>query len=715
MATSEPFLSVSWHLVASLRLRLQTHVEIARHRAYGRIFYVVRNPATGRTYKFSPSVYRLLGLFDGRTVAEAWSVVADQLDEDAPTQDQTIQLLAQLHEADLIQGDSIPDAVELIERRRRMRRRLWMQSFANPLAIRLRLWDPDNFLQRTLPWVRPLTGPFGLLLWVSAVVPALVLAGEHWTELTGGLVDRLLATKNLLLVALIFPVVKALHELGHGYAVKAGGGEVHEMGLMFLVLMPVPYVDATAANTFRSKWRRVGVGAAGILVETFLAAVMMLVWVQVEPGMVRAVAFNTMLIAGISTVLLNGNPLLRFDGYFILCDLISMPNLAIRAAGYWGWLIQRYAFGQRAAPPAATKTECILMLLYAPSSAVYRVVITLTIALLIARRFLLIGVLMAIWGVAVTLVWPLCRWILHVIASPALAHVRGRAFGMTIGFAAAFIGLIGFVPIPVHTVAEGVIWIPETSLVRAGSDGFVRELLVQPGEVVVAGTLLLTTNDPDLTSEVRVDRARVAVIEARLLIERVTDSVQVGISRRELDLERSRLAQALERAAALELRSPVSGTFLIPRAEDQPGQYHRRGELIGYVASAGATVARVVVRQEDVGLVRQRLRGVEVRLADDLAQVWPATLVREVPAASHEFPSPALMMEGGGSEPADMRDPRHAKALSRLFQFDIALPPEAARAAWGGRVWVRFYHGTEPLAAQWWRRLRQLLLSRFDA
>ncbi len=715
MATTEPFLSASWHLVAGLRPRLQPHVEISRHRAYGRVSYIVRNPATGRTYRFSPGVYRLLGLFDGRTVAEAWSTVADQLDEDAPTQDQTIQLLSQLHEADLIQGDSVPDAVELTERRKRMRRRLWAQSFANPLAVRLRLWNPDNFLQRTLPWVRPLTGPFGLLLWAAVVLPALVLAGEHWTELTGGLVDRLLATRNLLLLALIFPVVKGLHELGHGYAVKAGGGEVHEMGLMFLVLVPVPYVDATAANTFRSKWRRVGVSAAGILVETFLAAIMMLVWVQVEPGMVRAVAFNTMLIAGISTVLLNGNPLLRFDGYFILCDLISMPNLAIRAVGYWGWLIRRYAFGQRANPPVATRAERIVMLLYAPASAAYRVVITLTIALLIARRFLIVGVLMAIWGVAVTLLWPVCRWILHVIASPALAKVRGRAVGVSVGFVAAMVGLIGFVPMPVHTVAEGVIWVPETSLVRAGSDGFVRELLVQPGQAVTAGTLLLTTSDPDLTAEVQMDRARVAVIEARLLMERVSDPVQVGISRRELDLERSRLSQALERAAALEIRSPVSGTFLIPRAEDQPGQYHRRGELIGYIASPGVTVARVVVRQEDVGLVRQRLRGVEVRLADDLARVWPAALMREVPAASHEFPSPALMTEGGGSEPADTRDPRHAKALSRLFQFDIALPAGAARAAWGGHVWARFDHGTEPLATQWWRRLRQLLLSRFDA
>ena len=105
-------------------------------------------------------------------------------------------------------------------------------------------------------------------------------------------------------------MLKALHELGHGYAVKAFGGAVHELGVMFLVFAPVPYVDASAASEFRSKWRRALVGAAGMIVEVFIAALALYVWLAVEEGFVRALAYNVMLIAGISTVLFNGNPLL---------------------------------------------------------------------------------------------------------------------------------------------------------------------------------------------------------------------------------------------------------------------------------------------------------------------------------------------------------------------------------------------------------------------
>ena len=169
----------------------------------------------------------------------------------------------------------------------------------------------------------------------------MVLAGVHWPELSENLADRVLAVENLLVMWLCFPVVKFLHELGHAYAVKNGGGEVHEMGIMLLVFTPVPYVDASAASGFRSKWRRALVGAAGMLTEILIAAVFIVVWVAAEPGWLRAIAFNVGLSAGVSTVIFNANPLLRFDGYYILSDLIEVPNLGARGNQYWRYLLER--------------------------------------------------------------------------------------------------------------------------------------------------------------------------------------------------------------------------------------------------------------------------------------------------------------------------------------------------------------------------------------
>ena len=136
-----------------------------------------------------------------------------------------------------------------------------------------------------------------------------------------------------------------LAEFRWKHAGEKHGGEVHEMGIMLLVLAPIPYVDASAAGAFRNKWRRALVGAAGMLVELFLAAIAMAAWVMVEPGLVRSVAFNVLFVAGASTLLFNGNPLLRYDGYYVLADLIEIANLGNRSNQYWQWLAKRYLFG----------------------------------------------------------------------------------------------------------------------------------------------------------------------------------------------------------------------------------------------------------------------------------------------------------------------------------------------------------------------------------
>ncbi len=161
------------------------------------------------------------------------------------------------------------------------------------------------------------------------MLTGVVLAVLHWPELTSDVTDRVLATENVALIMCVYPIVKSLHELGHAYATKVWGGEVHEVGVMLLVFIPVLYVDASASAAFRQKHRRIVVGAAGIMVEMALAAIALIVWIYAAPGLGRTVAFNVILIGGVSTLLFNGNPLLRFDGYYIFSDLIEIPNLAI--------------------------------------------------------------------------------------------------------------------------------------------------------------------------------------------------------------------------------------------------------------------------------------------------------------------------------------------------------------------------------------------------
>ena len=544
----------------------------------------------------------------------------------------------------------------------------------------------------------------------------MLLAAQHWQELSASASDRILAADNILLLALTYLVLKVLHEFGHGFAVKAFGGAVHEFGVMFLVFAPVPYVDASAASEFRSKWRRALVGAAGMMVEVFFAALSLFVWLAVEPGLVRAIAFDAMVVAGVSTVVFNGNPLLRYDGYYILADLLEIPNLAQRGTRYWGYLVDRYVFRTDGSKDfVATDGERIWLLLYAPASFIYRQVVMLTIAIFIASEYLAVGVAIAIWSLFTTVVLPIGKALWQVLASPRFHRNRTRAVTTTFGLILAMSTLMFLIPAPLYTTTEGVVWLPESAVVRAGTGGFVRALLVEPGKVVTTGEALVESEEVTLKAELEILRARVAELEARLATERFTDRVKAEITTTEIGHARAELANAASRAERLVARSRGEGTFAVMKPQDLPGRFLREGQEIGYVLPPGSRIVRATVRQDDIDLVRHRLRNTSVKLAERLDETLPARIIREVPAGRDDLPSKALGGQGGGALSVDPGDPHGTKTLQRVFQVDIELPSDvAAAAAFGSRAYVRFDHEWEPAGRQIWRRLRQLLLSRLQ-
>ena len=707
--------SQSWHSAAPLRPRLLPHARIFPHTYRGKRWFVLQDTTGARYHRLSPGAHALVSRMDGeRSVQQLWDQASLAGNDDIPTQDEVVELLMQLHSNDLLHCDVTPDAAELFERYAKRRRQKWQQWLTNPMSLRIPLVNPDRFLARwsqRLAWVLSWRGA---ALWLITVLPALVLAGIHWQELTGNLSDRVLASGNLVILVLVFPFVKTLHELGHGFATRIWGGTVHEMGLMFLVFTPSPYVDASAASTFRSKHRRALVGAAGMLVEMFVAALAMYLWVMVEPGAVRAVAFNVMLIAGVSTLVVNGNPLLRYDGYYILSDLIEMPNLGQRGTRYLTYLSDRYLFGARTLEPSEeSSSERRWLFGYTIASWCYKVFVTISVILFVANAWFVFGVLLALWSAFGLLIMPLWKAARHLLDSPTLHQRRARAIKLTLGTLALLALVLSAVPAPLHTHAEGVVWLPEQAIVRAGVNGYVQRLLVAPGTAVKLGTPVMQLTDPALGTELAVALAKVAEAEARYQRVEFSEPVQAGLARQQLEHERSAGARIAERYARLTVVSRSAGVLTVPNGADLPGQYVKHGELLGYTLAPRALVVRVAVTQENIGLMRQGVRSVQVRFADAIGQLHRVSVVREVPGGLGELPTAALGPSGGGVIAVDPNDTKGLKTLERVFYLDLELPPEAAPATFGGRVFVRFEHAPEPLLSQWYRRLRQLFLSQF--
>jgi len=712
--SNDPY-SASWYRVAELRPRLRGHVRIHRHFYRGERWYVLEDRVSRRMHRFNAVAYYGIGLMDGRRTLQAiWESALERYGDDAPTQDETIRLLGQLHGADVLQADVTPDVAEMLRRAKRATKSTWRQNLLSPLAVRIPLFDPERLLERWLAWYRPLFGWAGALVWLLVVGSALLTAAQHWQELSRDFTDRVLAPQNLLLMYLTFPLLKLCHEFGHACATRAWGGEVHEMGVMFLVLMPIPYVDASAASSFPQARRRAVVGAAGMMVEVFLASIALFLWLEAQPGIARAVLYNVMLIAGVSTVFFNANPLLRYDGYYILCDLLQMPNLRNRANEYLGYLVNAKLFGLHAPAPEASSAEKFWFVLFAVASFAYRTFIMLAIAIFIASRYMLVGVLLALWAIFTSFVLPLAKGLGYVLLHGRVRPKRTRAVAVTAALAGGVALLLFAVPLPLWVNAEGVIGVPEEARVRAGADGFVRQVLLEPGRIASRGTALVVAEDFELESQIRVLEARLRMLEVRAHAELQEDRVRWLVTREEIAAARAELDHARERYAGLTARSAVSGEFVLAAATDLPTRYLRKGQDIGYVVPAGMTTARVLVSQDDIDLVRQRAAHVRVKLAGRLYDTYEAKIRREVPAASDRVANIAMSSAGGGAAPLDPQasQQQQGKTIGTWFEYELELPTTRAFVL-GEHVYARFELGAEPLGWRAYRALRQLFLRRF--
>ena len=708
--------SSSWFRIAPLRPRWRSHVQVHRHRYRGAVWYVVEDRISAKFHRFDPAAYRVVSQLDGRhTLQQIWDALAAEQREDGPSQQDIVQLIGQLNAADLIVTEASVDVAELFERQGKQQRQKLKSRFANPLSLRFPLLDPDRFLTLLHQWLGAVPRWLVWALWLAVVAPAALQVPVHWAELTGNFGERLLAADNLALLAVAFMAMKVFHELAHGWALKARGAEVHEMGVMLLLFYPVPYVDASNASALVRKSDRIVIGAAGMVIEIWLAALAFFVWTVVEPGLLRSLLYNLLVVGSVSTVIFNANPLLRYDGYYMLADAIEVPNLGQRANGWWLHLLRRHGFGISAArAPQATTAERRWFIAYAPTALAYRLFVTLSIAWIVGQQYFFVGVLMGAWAIASGIAWPLARGYARLAADPQATSRAGRVAAVALGGPMLVLALLFVLPLPHHTRTHGVVSLPERAVLRAGTDGFVQTLQAQPGQQLAPGDLVLHSTAPQLQADRNVQAAKVAEMQARLDAVWGLSPTKAGQMQGELAREQTALQRLDLELQRLDLRAQVAGQLLIDQPRDLPGRHLRQGDPVGYVVGQVVPLLRVVVPQHEVDTVRNGTRAISVRLPQAFSTELTGRLVRAVPKGGRSLPSATLGRSGGGDISVDPRERGGAQALETVFEFEVELPGQEALRHLGSRAFVAFEHAPEPLGWRLWRLLRRQLLSVFQ-
>jgi putative peptide zinc metalloprotease protein len=708
-----PSPSRHWQKVADLHPQLQPHVDIYPQDYRGERWYILRDASNGRHLRFNAAAYQFIGRLDGvRSVRQIWEQLAALETAPALEQDDIVLILTQLFSLHALKSGLPVDALDFFKRYQHERHLRYRRAAMNPLSIRLPLFDPDRLLTRLLPLLRPLFSRTAVLIWLLVVGLAALLTLANLNALQAAISPAILAPGNLLLMLLMYIFIKTLHEFAHAITVKYWGGEVHEMGITLLLLAPIPHVDASAAWGFRNKYKRALVGAAGILAEIFIAALALLVWLTVEPGLVQDMALNALIIGGVSTLVFNANPLLRFDGYHVLQDLLEIPNLYSRSSAYYLYLIKRYLMGiQEARSPITAQGEHPWLLFYGLAALIYRLILLVVIVLFLTDKYLFIGLALGLWAAGTQLLMPLIRGMRFLATHPQLTGKRYRAsFVFTYGILGIAATLLLY-PVSLTTSAEGVVWVPDQAQVFAGTDGFISEVLVEPGSPVAAGTLLIRLTAPDLETRIQVQKARYRALEIRWGADQLKQQVQSDITAEEMAQVKAELDWLQAQQDELLIYSQESGTFVVPDETRLQGRYVRKGEQIGFVINPEGLIVRAVVPQSSIGLVRRQVETTRVRLAERLDETLTVDILREVPAGITHLPSRALGTAGGGDIAVE-RDESGTTAAEEVFQFMLSLPPDLNIAGIGERVYIRFDHGPEPLAKQWSRHARQLLLGK---
>ena len=733
MLQQRPTFSESWYRVASLKPRLRAGAQISRTYYRGERWYVMRDPAGNQFHRLSDAAYCFVGLLDGRrTIAEAWDLVGGHLDDDAPTQPEVIQILSQLYAANLLETDVTPDSAVLLRRHKEQQKRKMQNRLMNVLFPRIPLWDPDRFLKTWLPVARAVFSKFGAFVWLVVIISAIAVLTPHWGDLrsqTNNLMSDFQHNyQNIALLYLTFIFIKLIHELGHAFACRRFGGEVHELGLMFLVLVPTPYVDASTAWAFPSRWHRIFVGAAGMIVELFFASICAFIWRYSASGdLIHDLAYNAMLIASVSTLIFNANPLLRYDGYYILSDFLEIPNLRQKSVEYSLGLIKRHIFRIKLPNPLPPPGQRFWLLLYATCSSVYRVFIGIMIIVVVTFKVPVLGTLMAMGGVVTWLGVPIYKVAKYILLEPELERKRGRATAFAAVVVALVVFSIGIIRVPRRFTALGILEPSQQAVLHTDEPGFVATIAAadghpvhgpvydSSGKVTKPGDIILVLRDDDLSTKFAKDKGNLGLALAAEVRDLPTD-----INKYKQDVAdelncRQELDQDQQRLDSQTIRAPIDGILISPNIDQLAGVYLPRGQQVAVVANTHNLLIKVDVDQRDAELPffaqERKSLAVEFRVAgapDDPHSVPPSGVVA-IQEADNSLASPSLGTLGGGTAPPDPKDPTGGKTTTPQFEVRLTVPNMSPELQAGQRATVRFTIDRQPLVVQWYTRFLQLL------
>ncbi len=696
-----------------LQVRLRPDLVVQPQFYEGVTHYVIKDPIGLKYFRFKPEEYFLLQQLDGRRpLQEVKKAFERKYRPQTIAIDDLMRFGAQLHEAGIAQVDTPDQGKVLIRRRRKNTWKRFGNFMANILYVKIPVIDPEKLLTWMYPYFKWIYTKTFIFLSSMLMLSAIILVISQWQDFQAKLPEfqSFFNWRTIVAFWCSLAVVKVIHEFGHGLTAKHFGGEVHEMGMLFLVLTPALYCDVTDSWLLPNKWHRIWISAAGIYVECTLAAIATWIWFYTDPGLLNSLMMATMFICSVNTILFNANPLLRYDGYYVMADWLEVPNLRIKSTQFFGYLFQEKIMGlEIPVQNYMPRSRRFLFVTYAVASFLYRWVITFSIVFFLINvlkpyKLESIGYILAVCSLIPLAFMPIYQIIKFLRTPGRLRKMKkARTAGFFAGVAALITGVL-LIPTPLRVQGTLVLAPEKPALVYGETPGRLVSLEVKDGDPVEEGQVIARLSNPELQRERMARQEEQAVHMAWFESLDHTQSAGNRAMARVRQEQGADLEEVIDRIndqiRDLTITAPRSGVAMKVPKRETIGQHLKPGKPFCEVADPHKLEARLILDQSDVDLIRtDRQAWIKIY---GLSETTFHGKVSEISKRNREQVPPELSHQAGGeiATKPDPKDPQSAKPVTAVYDVVIPVDNQDLLLQAGLRGFAKIDGGHSSLG--WW-------------
>lgn len=635
--------------IGAVQLSLRSDLSFRRQSFGGDVCYVIEDSARSQFFRIGVAEYTFASLLDGQTsIAAAVAEAATRLGSDAFTESQAGAFCGWLVDTGLAstpQSLSTDRLAKGVERSHQKRRKEWL----NPIMLKLPFGNPDIGFRRLLPFACWIFSVMGVVCWLSVLVVGCYHATANWEQLWAS--SPILASNNWVWLAITWMCLKVTHETAHGLACQHFGGETREAGVLLLLFVPLPYVDVTCTWRFGSKWKRIAVSAAGIYAEMFIAACAAILWAYTDSAVVQHHAANIMATAGFATIVFNINPLMKFDGYHILTDLLELPNLATHGQQDLVATSRQWLLGIPGAAKEWPEGRLLVIRSYGIAAFLWRIVICVSLVFAAEGLYHGAGVILAATAVLLWVVVPTLQFLRYFVVGDAVNPPDRQRF---VCIASVCCGLVyltwNYVPYVERMQLPAVVDYDPAVTVRSATAGFVTQVSVAAGDKVLAGDTLFQLENPELAA--RITDTSLAIAKSRLdatVFHRANNLAAWQVEQENEASLQTRLNELNQQAAALIVTAPSDGMVLSGKTEDLLGRWVTSGTELVVLGDDALRTIRFVVSQAYIEDVRQAAtKPISIHIWGFDGDDASGTIKSIAPRGSVELKDSALATLAGG-------------------------------------------------------------------